>query len=710
MFHVVLPDPKNLPADLCKSNHWILWRAEVRGEKVSKVPCDRVGRTASMKEGHSSLADALRDARTIRAKLSECYSVGYAFSAGCGIIGVDLDKAIGSEHLQWFTKQQPTWGEVSLSGLGAHLFYRGDFDGKRSISIDGAAIEIFGTRGFIAITGQRIDGTPAEMSAYDPDPLTPYLLKNKPCSSPCSSQIKVHSAFGAAILKEDCDKILASVDGQKHYVLRDAAFHCGHFVPACYSFSEAETALRGAIAQRGCNDMKLAWHTIHTGLRLGAEKPESPPPLPTVDLSGFGEPVEEEDMPRGKDDPSPFPSHLLAVPGLIAQAMEFTRLRSFVDQPVLALAGAIALMAVLCGRKVCDASGTRTSAYLIGVAKTGAGKDAARKSNKEILYAAGADRLIGPEGLASSAGLVQSMEEKQVALFQLDEIGRLLATTTNPTGNSHLYNIITELLKFYTSADSVYLGNAYADSSRNKTIIQPCVVVYGTTVPETLYEAFTPESVSSGWLGRVLVFEAPDQRPAKQTPAVVKPIEDLIARVRAWSEFLPGGDLASAHPRPLVVPSDADANDKINEFDRYTDEQADKQGPAIGCLWVRATEKARKLALIHACSRCGPGEARIDLEAANWACELTDYLTRRLCCIAAANIAENATESTIMRIEKIIIETGEKGITLKQLYDKTRWATKRDRQDVLEHLTVSRRIRSETRATTKRPATVYFSL
>lgn len=720
MIHVLLPAVESLPAELCTSARWLVWRAELRGEKVAKIPCDRAGKTASMKDHLSDLSAALHDARTLRAGPGgACFGVGYCFGERCGLICLDLDGAIGSDHLAWFLENQPTWGEISLSGNGAHLFYRGEFDGKRIISIDGAKIEIFGTRGFIAITGERIPGSAAVLSDYNPSTLEPYLKKTNSNTIPSYAQ-KNEANRTLARARAYLMAIPGAVAGSGghnatyHAAMEmvegfaldaaDALTLLSEWNQTCIPpWSERELAHKIASAVKNCGPIR--------GARIQDVAGDTDP---EVDLSQWGKPIEDEveveDMPRAKNDPGPFPEHLLNVPGFIGEVMAYTRARSFVDQPILALAGAISLMAVLAGRKIRDSIGSRTNLYLLGVARTGHGKDAARKSNKEILYAAGADSLIGPEGLASSAGLVTSMQEKLAALFQLDEIGRLLATTGNPLANSHLYHIVTELLKFYTSADSIYLGNAYGDSEKNKTIVQPCAVVYGTTVPEPLYAAFNPDSVSSGWLGRVMVFEAPEKRPEKQTPSAIQPPDSVVEFARQWFNFVPGGNLGGTHPDPHCVECDSDAETKMQEFDRYADAEADKAGAIIGCLWARATEKVRKLALIHSASRSAPGCSRIDAEAATWASELTDYLTRRLCYIASWNIVENDSEGAILRIEKIISDAGEKGITLKRLYDKTRWATKKQRQEALEHLGISGKVRTSTLKSGGRPVTMFVSI
>ena len=168
-------------------------------------------------------------------------------------------------------------------------------------------------------------------------------------------------------------------------------------------------------------------------------------------------------------------------------------------QPVLALAGAITLQAVLAGRKVRDERGNRTNLYAVGVAPSGAGKDHARKVSKNVLFHAGLDALEANEDLASDAGLVSALEINQASLFQFDEFGRFLRTIGDAKKAPHLYNVLTALMKLYSSADTVFKGKAYADAKRNKVIDRPCAVVYGTTVPEHFFESLTADALADGF-------------------------------------------------------------------------------------------------------------------------------------------------------------------------------------------------------------------
>lgn len=397
----------------------------------------------------------------------------------------------------------------------------------------------------------------------------------------------------------------------------------------------------------------------------------------------------------GPPDPGPFPEPLLAVPGFVGEVVDYTLATAFRRQPVLALAGALALVGTLTGRKVRDEVDTRTNVYCLGVCPTGGGKERPRLVNKEILFLAGAARLAGPEGLASHAGLITAVEQQPSILFQLDEVGRLLRTLADPGRSPHLYHIATNLMKLFTSSASVYIGDAYADAKRNKVIHQPHACLWGTTVPQSLYEGFTAENITDGFLSRIMIFECAEELPPKRKPARLPIPKAVIDTARYWAEFNPSGNLNQEHPAPVVVEATAVAEGIFDAFDAEADAALRDLGDPLGSLWTRATEKARKLALLYACSRDDRNPA-IDEPAATWACELSRYLTQRLIFLAGRWVAENPFDARRKRVLRLITDAGESGLSRSDLYGKTRAFTTRERTEILEALLVCSDIREVT--------------
>ena len=723
--NVPLPDPLLLPKQLRESPHWIVWKAERRGDKIAKVPCDNLGRTESMLVNHRRLDEALEAARSMRhGGHLPIYGVGLSFVDGMGFVGVDLDGAIvngaRAEHLSWMLREYPTWAEVSLSGVGAHLFYLGKFDGKRSAIIDGAKVEIFGSKGFIAVTGRAIPDTPAGMIDFAPlgDTLGPHLIKvPKPVTNRVGAyNPSVGNKYGQKALQTQCDRVRAAPNGQLHYTLCSAATSIGRLTPLYISFEQAEQALYLAAAEAGGKDMDAALRTIRGQLEFGATDPAHPVDRTEqtygVDLSEFGmgikiESVESEQSPI-IDDPGQFPTHLLKVPGFIQQVTEFTNHNSFVLQPILALGGALSLLSVLTGRKVKTRDGVRTNIYILNVAGSGEGKDAARKTNKKVLYAAGAANLIGPESWASGSGLAMAVEKQPAVLFQNDEIGRFLLTTNDPKKSPHLFSVISILLKLYSSADDVYLGDAYADG-RQKAIPEPHAVLLGTTVPGSLYDALTQDSITNGLMGRMFVFEAPDRQQPTQEPDTIDPPAEVVNTARKWFQWQPGaGNLQAVNPQPFVVPVDEDAEQEFRKLRTFGRDQRAILGDVMGSLWVRAVENARKLALLYACSENFGPDARVTVEAAKWACELTSYLVRRMVFTCSRFVARNEIESKSLAVERIIENSGCEGISKSDILKNTRHLSRRERDDILDTLVECGRVAAQPVATNGRPRIIYI--
>ena len=355
-------------------------------------------------------------------------------------------------------------------------------------------------------------------------------------------------------------------------------------------------------------------------------------------------------MPNDDDcpsDPGPLPDELCnGVPGFIQMVIDHNLAGAFKQQLELALAAALAFFSVVVGRKVKDRFSTRTNLYCLGVAPTASGKERGRQVNKNIAQQAGLDNLLGPEKFASSAGLVNSVAELLVVLFQIDEIGRYLKTLGDAR-QGHLYGIISELLELFSTSSSTYKTPAYSDRSKSQTVYQPCASLYGTTVPQSLYESLTLENLTDGFLSRCLVFIGADAE--RQEPDVQDVPEAIIEEAKRWGEFNPGGNLSDKFPQPITVPTDPDAEAVIRELEDFADAEHRRLGDPFGPLWSRVGEKARKLALLYACSadRLSP---RITREAAEWATAVVTHVTKRMVYIATRWISASAYDAKVKRL------------------------------------------------------------
>ena len=161
----VVPIPKadRLPAEMLKCESWITWRAEWAWHetkqkwKLNKVPCvPETGNNCSFNGNHSTFREATTRVSQLRKEKGTHFGIGVAFSGVDGFFCLDFDDELDggiSDRLTWIAQNYPTWAETSISGNGLHLFYRGTATGKEVLSWRGRKIEVFGSTGFIAITG-----------------------------------------------------------------------------------------------------------------------------------------------------------------------------------------------------------------------------------------------------------------------------------------------------------------------------------------------------------------------------------------------------------------------------------------------------------------------------------------------------------------------------------------------------------------------------
>lgn len=425
-----------------------------------------------------------------------------------------------------------------------------------------------------------------------------------------------------------------------------------------------------------------------------------------IDLSGF-KPTGTKDAPGRTERPpapGPFPDHLLKVPGLIGDVIAYNLATATRPQPVLALAGAICLQAVLAARKVRDERGNRTNVYCINVADSGAGKDHARKVNKHILFQADLNHLEGNEDLASDAGLVTAVEAEPAILFQFDEFGRFLRTIGDPKRAPHLFNVLGALMKLYSSADIVFRGKAYADKKRNRTVDQPCVCMYGTTVAEHFFESLTAESLSDGFIARLLVFET-ETTPPRQRARLTDVPEPILEAARWWGAFKPGGNLRAEHPEPCEIFYTEEAGAIFDRMAALVDAEMSNPDSDGRSLWARAEEKACRLALIYACSVARDAPV-IDGSATQWACELSEYLTRRMLHVAHEWVADGQFDARQKRVLRVIRGVGG-SISRSELCRRTQWLSQRERLEVINNMLETAQIVVRSTPTATKPKVEY---
>jgi hypothetical protein len=410
---------------------------------------------------------------------------------------------------------------------------------------------------------------------------------------------------------------------------------------------------------------------------------------------------------------------VLNPPGLVGRIARWINETAIYPQPVLSVASAITLTGVAMAHKVQSPTRLRTNFYTLGLAPSGAGKDHARKCVVNLLRYSGLDGLLGGEP-ASSAGLLTAIREGSGrCLIQWDEFGRVLRQLTHRNASSHQADILRAMVELFSCAGSVYAGVQYADHEgkmKRKPIDQPCLSIYGTTVPENFFSSITQSDAVDGFLARFLVMESTEYSVKAARPAadINEPPEALLDELRRWkdapSNYDPKGNIDGVlRICPMVVSYSSEAEQLIESYSEkmralVVEESAKRSG--LSSIFARSAEHAIKLALV-----AHEGEV-IGAEAMRWGIAMADWCGNYLTQAVVRNVASNEFERAAKKLLAIIREAGDEGVTQNTITRRTQELNARQRGEILTNLVEGQLVRGERIQGdgADKPTTVYRAL
>ena len=418
-------------------------------------------------------------------------------------------------------------------------------------------------------------------------------------------------------------------------------------------------------------------------------------------------------------EPTPYrvSPELLQVDGVLGRFVAYATASAVSPQPFLALGAAICLVGAVAGRRYRTPTDLRSNIYAIGIADSGGGKDHARRCVKRALYAAGLDRYLGGEDFASSAGLLSSLQQHPVRLFQVDEFGQFLHLVLSPRAPPHKASIWTELTKLYTSAAEPFIGAEYADQKLKPrvTIEQPCACIWGVTVPGPLWLALEGRALGDGSIARFLVFLTDEDYPERNvSPASTTPPDDLVAGLQAIALGVPehgyGGNLAATMSstvptQPYAVPLTAEAEAAMARVQREASDLLRlHRGTYATALFGRHAENTAKLAMIAAISR-NPAQPVTQAHDVAWAAKLVEQCISTLLREADRRVSDNTTEANHKRVLAIIRDG--RRLSRSDITRRSQFLSRREREEILASLVEAKLIVAEQEGSATKPTTFY---
>ena len=356
-------------------------------------------------------------------------------------------------------------------------------------------------------------------------------------------------------------------------------------------------------------------------------------------------------------------------PGLLGSLCAWINSTAMREQPFLTLGCSLTFLGALFGRKVRDANGSRTNLYCMSVANSCAGKNNAPYQIRRLCDASGSNDLLGGNDMASDASIESRMARHPSTFFMLDEIGFLL-THIKSGGSKHQAQIIKVLMDLYSAAGSTFKGREYAEVENQRTIVQPCCCLFGTSTPDRFQSGISSDELADGWLSRCLVFHT-DSFPEKdyERPEILVP-QELIEAVSKWWQcstrpVIEGNSLAPFQspdgvvPDPFVVPTNRDAEMRFRRFNKFCETRG-RNARDVASLWYKAEENARKIALVVASGMSFEAPV-ITIAIADYSTRLVNYLVTSFIAIFVPNIANNEIEHVKVTLLKVIGKSGISG-------------------------------------------------
>jgi putative DNA primase/helicase len=234
-----------VPAEIATSGRAVVWRAELRGGRRTKVPYAArrpwlhaaVNRPSTWAPFPEALAVVERGGAD-----------GVGIVLGDGIAGVDLDHVIAGrdldhggrdlEHVaQELVAELASYTEWSPSGAGLHVLVHGTLPPGRRRT---AGIELYDGGRFFTVTGQHVPGTP---STIEERTLVLAAVHGR-LFPPSTSEMSTRATIGPAVLDDGVlfERIRLAWNGDRFFRLW-AGDWCGYPSP-----SEADLAFCSMLA------------------------------------------------------------------------------------------------------------------------------------------------------------------------------------------------------------------------------------------------------------------------------------------------------------------------------------------------------------------------------------------------------------------------------------------------------------------------------
>lgn len=200
-------------------------------------------------------------------------------------------------------------------------------------------------------------------------------------------------------------------------------------------------------------------------------------------------------------------------PPLIKELTQWICRTAMYPQPMLSLGAVICALGFIMGRKYILGESTRSNVFCVAMAGSQEGKEHIVNAVRIILNSCEMDKFM--ERTWSSGSAIESAlgANEHEVIYCTDEMGIIMKGLTGKFQNVNQSEAYAALLQL--SVTNYYKGKSYTDRQARPALISyyPNTAVFGSTQPELFFNAMSNEQAISGFLNRLLIFQAPFNRP-----------------------------------------------------------------------------------------------------------------------------------------------------------------------------------------------------
>lgn len=231
-------------------------------------------------------------------------------------------------------------------------------------------------------------------------------------------------------------------------------------------------------------------------------------------------------------------------PGLVGEIARYIYESAPRPMREVAIAGALAVMAGVCGRQFNVSSGVGLNLYITMLAESGMGKEGAKNGADRLFYSLamthpGASVFLGPRAVSGQALEKAVAEHNPCFVTFVGEIGvRLQAMLAKRNGDPMMK---AAWLGLYTAAvrGGRHQGAFHSKKEdRTNDVVFPAVTIFGESTQAEYYRAISGSNFEDGFIPRFLTISCSETEIKKLNPnRGVPPSEALAARFGALVQY-----------------------------------------------------------------------------------------------------------------------------------------------------------------------------